>query len=69
MSERETGTLDFFNESWGFIKNYNGDDYFLHISDVRGNKAPTRADILEFDVVEEEKGLKATNAKIIEQPD
>lgn len=70
MTERETGTLAFFNdEGWGFIKNYDGDDYFLHKSELEGNRKPTKADVIEFDVVETEKGLKAKDAKIIEQPD
>lgn len=69
MSQRETGTLAFFNEDWGFIKNYDGEDYFLHKSELEGNRKPNKSHVIEFTPKETEKGLKAVDAKIIQKPD
>lgn len=69
MSEKETSTLSEFIEEkgFGFIKSYNSEDYFFHISDVTADRPPTKADVLAFDVVEGEKGPRAVNVDIVDE--
>jgi len=60
------GTVKWFNESkgFGFITQENGGpDVFAHYSEIKGDgfKNLTVGDKVSFDVVEGDKGLKATN--------
>ncbi len=59
------GTVKWFNESkgFGFITQDNGPDVFAHYSEISGNGFKTLAegDDVSFDVVEGDKGPKATN--------
>jgi CspA family cold shock protein len=59
------GTVKWFNESkgFGFITQEDGADVFAHYSAIEGNgfKTLTEGDSVSFDVVDGEKGLKATN--------
>lgn len=69
MKDYVTGTVDHFDkeEGYGFLRHPRGkDDIYLHISDLEGSKAPTKANILKFRILETEKGLKAKDAKIID---
>lgn len=68
MSERKTSTIKFFDEEkgFGFLKNYAGNDYFLHVSNLEGNQEPSKADLIEFTPAKNDRGPVAKNAKIIE---
>ncbi len=59
------GTVKWFNESkgYGFITKEDGDDVFAHYSAIEGNGFKTLAegDKVSFDVVNGDKGPKATN--------
>jgi len=60
------GTVKWFNESkgYGFIEQDNGGkDVFVHFSAIAGEgfRNLTEGQLVEFDVIEEPKGLKAAN--------
>ena len=62
MSE---GTVKWFNprKGYGFIGTADGRDVFVHYSSIAGDgfKTLDEGDAVEFDIVEGEKGLRATN--------
>jgi CspA family cold shock protein len=57
--------VKWFNESkgFGFIKQDNGTDVFVHYSSIQGNGFKTLAEgqRVQFDVVEGDRGPKAVN--------
>ncbi|GBD99621.1 cold shock-like protein CspE [bacterium BMS3Abin07] len=59
------GTVKWFNEQkgFGFITQENGQDIFVHYSSIQtdGYKTLAEGQQVEFDIVEGEKGPKATN--------
>ncbi len=59
------GTVKWFNESkgFGFITQDNGTDVFAHYSEISSNgfKTLVEGEAVSFDVVEGDKGPKATN--------
>ncbi len=59
------GTVKWFNESkgFGFITQEDGKDVFAHYSAIEGEGYKTMAegDLVSFDVVEGDKGPKASN--------
>ncbi len=59
------GTVKWFNESkgYGFIQQENGPDVFVHYSAIKGDGYKTLAEgqKVEFEVVDGEKGPKASN--------
>ncbi len=60
------GTVKWFNESKGFgfiTQDDGGPDVFAHYSEIQGDgfKSMTEGDAVSFDVVEGDKGPKATN--------
>ncbi len=59
------GTVKWFNETkgFGFITQSDGPDVFAHYSEISGNGFKTLAEgeAVSFDVVEGDKGPKATN--------
>ncbi len=61
----EKGTVKWFNEGkgFGFIEREDGPDVFVHYSAITGEgyKSLAEGDAVEFEVVEDEKGLKAVN--------
>jgi CspA family cold shock protein len=65
MSERETGTVKWFNSAkgYGFVERASGDDVFVHYSAIQGNgfKNLNEGDRVEFSVEQGPKGLQATN--------
>jgi len=65
VSERETGTVKWFNDSkgFGFISRESGDDVFVHYSDVQGGgfRSLREGQRVEFSVEQGDKGPKATN--------
>ena len=65
MSDREIGTVKWFNGSkgYGFISREGGDDVFVHYSAIQmgGFKTLEEGQRVEFSVEQGAKGLQATN--------
>ena len=63
----EKGTVKFFNNTKGFgfiCEESSGKDYFVHSS---GLTTPIKdGDIVEFELAEDPKGMRAVNVKTIE---
>ena len=64
MSDRETGTVKWFNNSkgFGFIEREQGDDVFVHYSSIRddgGFRTLNEGQKVEFSISKGEKGLQA----------
>lgn len=63
MSDREVGTVKWFNESkgFGFISRKNGPDVFVHFRAINGTgfKTLQEGQNVSFTVVEGQKGLQA----------
>ncbi|MCH7769397.1 MAG: cold-shock protein [Nitrospinae bacterium] len=62
----EKGTVKWFNEGkgFGFIEREEGPDVFVHFSSIQGQegyKTLNEGDSVEFEVIEDDKGLKAVN--------
>ncbi len=61
----EKGTVKWFNEAkgFGFIEREDGPDVFVHFSAIQdeGFKTLTEGQAVEFEVIEDVKGLKAQN--------
>ncbi len=61
------GKVKWFNESkgYGFIKQDNGEDVFVHFSAIKGEgfKTLKEGQEVEFDVKQGDKGLQAVNVK------
>ncbi|HKJ82886.1 MAG TPA: cold-shock protein [Mariprofundaceae bacterium] len=67
MSDRETGTVKWFNDSkgYGFIQRDQGDDVFVHFRAIRsdGFRSLSEGQRVEFSVVEGDKGLQADDVE------
>jgi len=65
MSEREIGTVKWFNASkgYGFISREGADDVFVHYSAIQGDgfRNLDEGQRVEFSVERGQKGLQATN--------
>jgi CspA family cold shock protein len=65
MSERETGTVKWFNgaKGYGFIERANGDDVFVHYSAIQmeGFKDLKEGQSVEFSVEQSDKGPQAVD--------
>ena len=63
MSERETGTVKWFNDAkgFGFISRENGEDVFVHFRaiEMHGFKSLKEGQKVSFTVVQGQKGLQA----------
>jgi cold shock protein len=63
MSDREEGTVKWFNDAkgFGFISRANGPDVFVHFRAITGNgfKSLKEGQKVEFKVVQGQKGLQA----------
>lgn len=70
VSERENGTVKWFNASkgYGFIAREEGDDIFVHYSGIRGEgyRSLAEGQKVEFMVVEGDKGPQAQDVVITE---
>ena len=63
MSDRQTGTVKWFNDAkgFGFISRENGDDVFVHFRAIQtqGFKSLQEGQKVSFVVVQGQKGLQA----------
>ena len=68
MSEREQGTVKWFNSSkgYGFITREQGSDVFVHFKAISGDgyKSLEEGQQVEFTVAEGEKGLQAQDVTL-----
>ena len=64
-----TGTVKFFNaeKGFGFIAREQGDDVFVHFSNIQGSgyKTLEEGQHVEFDVAPGRKGEEAQNVRVI----
>jgi CspA family cold shock protein len=69
MSERETGTVKWFNGSkgYGFIEREGGPDVFVHFSAIRGEgfRNLEEGQKVEFNVEQGQKGPQASDVVAI----
>jgi len=60
-----SGTVKWFNDKkgFGFISQEDGDDVFVHHTSIQsdGFRSLAEGDKVEFELVEDQKGFKATN--------
>ena len=72
MTERETGTVKWFNngKGYGFISRDQGEDVFVHYSAVEGGgfRSLSEGQRVEFAVEQGTKGLQAVNVTTINTP-
>jgi CspA family cold shock protein len=70
MSERETGTVKWFNgqKGYGFIARDGGEDVFVHYSAIEGDgfRNLYEGDRVEFAVEQGQKGPSATGVRRLE---
>jgi CspA family cold shock protein len=68
MSEREIGTVKWFNDTkgYGFIQREQGDDVFVHFSAIRGDghRSLKEGQRVEFAVTQGQKGLQAEDVSV-----
>lgn len=67
------GVVKWFNQTkgYGFITPTDGtSDVFVHYSDIQGEgyRGLNEGDTVEFDVTQGDKGQKATNVKLVDNP-
>ena len=64
-----TGTVKFFNsdKGFGFISREQGDDVFVHFSNIQGTgyKTLDEGQRVEFDVAPGRKGEEAQNVRVV----
>lgn len=70
MTERELGTVKWFNaaKGYGFIERETGEDIFVHYSEIteEGFRKLTQGQKVEFAIMETEKGKQAQAVKVME---
>lgn len=70
MADLETGIVKWFNNAkgFGFIEREEGDDVFVHYSDINGTGFRTlnQGQRVEFSVTQGEKGPKAQEVNVLE---
>jgi CspA family cold shock protein len=69
MTERQKGTVKWFNDSkgYGFISREAGEDVFVHHSDIEGGgfRSLSENQQVEFSVEEGAKGLRAVAVRAL----
>jgi CspA family cold shock protein len=69
---RTSGTVKWFSQEkgYGFLQQEGGPDVFVHHSAIEGSgfKTLNEGERVEFDVIEEPKGLKAQNVVRLDAP-
>jgi cold shock protein len=69
---RTSGTVKWFSQEkgYGFIKQEDGPDVFVHHQAIEGSgfKMLYEGERVEFDIIEEPKGLKAQNVTRLDPP-
>ena len=72
MATRSTGKVKWFSQEkgYGFIQQDSGPDVFVHHSQIQsgGFRTLNEGERVEFDVIEEPKGLKAQNVVRLDAP-
>lgn len=70
MSQREKGTVKWFNNSkgFGFIQRDKGEDVFVHFRAINGEgyKSLEEGQRVEFTVTQGQKGPQAENVTVVE---
>lgn len=70
MSEREKGTVKWFNDSkgFGFIERAKGGDVFVHFKSISGDghRSLQEGQRVEFSVTQGPKGLQAEDVKVVD---
>lgn len=68
MSNRQSGTVKWFNDAkgFGFISPESGDDLFVHFRAIQGTgfKSLQEGQKVTFDVTQGQKGLQADNVQV-----
>ena len=63
MSDRDTGTVKWFNDAkgFGFIERESGEDLFVHYRSIKGEgfRSLKQGSRVEFKIIESEKGFQA----------
>ena len=66
---RTNGTVKWFNaeKGYGFISREDGDDIFVHYSEIQGNgyKSLEEGQKVEFEVTQGRKGLQASTVTVV----
>ena len=59
----QTGSVKVWEEikGWGFILGDDGEDYFVHINNIRAGQRLKEGTKVKFDLQEGQKGLQAIN--------
>ncbi len=69
MSDRETGTVKWFNngKGYGFIERAEGEDIFVHFSAVLGEgfRSLEEGQRVEFSIEQGPKGLQAVSVTVV----
>ncbi|MBB3227151.1 CspA family cold shock protein [Luteibacter sp. Sphag1AF] len=69
MSDREIGTVKWFNDAkgFGFIQRESGPDVFVHFRAIQGNgfKSLVEGQSVSFKVVNGQKGLQAEEVQAV----
>ncbi len=72
MADRETGTVKWFNakKGYGFILRQNGEELFVHFSDIRGEgfRSLKNGQQVEFGIGDGQKGPQAKDVAVISEP-
>ena len=70
MSDKQKGTVKFFNEKkgYGFITKEDGNDVFVHFTSIESEddfKTLKEGQAVEFDIESDDRGDKAVNVKLV----